>query len=199
MPENLPFSEACERNKQAILEVLEKVLPASGLVLEIGSGTGQHVVHFSTHLPLVQWQPSEQAENLTGLQKRLDLQAGTNVLPAIVLNVRDSWPPHSFEAIISSNTAHIMSWREVVSMFEGVSHLLKPDGVFCLYGPFNENGQFTAPSNQQFDQNLKARNPLMGLRDVSELENLAHSLHLKLEQRIPMPANNQILVFRQNA
>lgn len=198
MSEDLLFAAACERNKQPILEVLQRVLPVSGLILEIGSGTGQHVVHFAGHLPLLQWQPSEQAGNLPGLQKRLDLQAGTNVLPAIVLDVSASWPEKKYQAIISANTAHIMSWQEVICMFRGVSESLEPDGVFCLYGPFNENGHFTAPSNQQFDQNLKSRNPLMGLRDVSELEKLAQSLHLNLEQKIQMPANNQILVFRRN-
>lgn len=199
MSEDLPFAAACERNKQPILDVLQRVLPESGLVLEIGSGTGQHVAHFSGHLPLLRWQPSEQVENLPGLQKRLALQAGTNVLPAIVLDVKSAWPDLACQAVISANTAHIMSWPEVICMFRGVSELLEPGGVFCLYGPFNENDQFTAPSNQQFDQNLKARNPLMGLRDVSELEKLAEGLHMKLQQKIQMPANNQILVFRQKS
>jgi len=198
MPEDLLFAEACERNKQPILEVLQQVLPNSGLVLEIGSGTGQHVVYFAAHLPLLRWQPSEQAGNIAGLQKRLDLQGGTNVLPAIVLDVSAGWPELACQAIISANTAHIMSWQEVICMFRGVCALLQPGGIFCLYGPFNENGQFTAPSNQQFDQNLKARNPLMGLRDVSELEELAESHHLELERKTEMPANNQMLVFRQH-
>lgn len=195
MPEDLPFAPACERNKQPILEVLQQVLPQSGLVLEIGSGTGQHVVHFSRRLPLLLWQPSEQAENLPGLQKRLDLEAEANVLPAFVLDVAASWPELTCQAVISSNTAHIMSWPEVVCMFRGVSGLLKPGGVFCLYGPFNEDGHFTSSSNQHFDQSLKARSPLMGLRDVLELEKLAQSSHMQLEQKFNMPANNQILVF----
>ncbi len=198
MPEELPFAAACERNKQPILDVLQRVLPASGLVLEIGSGTGQHLVHFSGHLPLLHWQPSEKAENLPGLQKRLDLQPGMNVLPAIVLDVSASWPELACQAIVSANTAHIMSWQEVICMFRGVSELLEPAGVFCLYGPFNENGHFTAASNQQFDQNLKASSPLMGLRDVLELEKLAQSRHMQLQQKVQLPANNQMLIFRQH-
>ncbi len=197
MNESLAFAPACERNKQLILEVLQQVLPDSGLVLEIGSGTGQHMVHFSKHLPLLQWQPSEQAQNLASLQQRLDLQAGANVMPAIALDVAETWPELTCQAVISANTAHIMSWLEVICMFEGVAEVLRPAGIFSLYGPFNENSQFTAPSNQQFDQDLKARNSLMGLRDVAELEKLAASHHMNLQQKIPMPANNQILVFRQ--
>ncbi len=197
MNESLAFAPACERNKQPILEVLQAVLPNSGLVLEIGSGTGQHVVHFAANMPQLQWQPSEQAENLASLQQRLDLQASANVLPAIVLDVAGDWPELTYQAIVSANTAHIMSWPEVIRMFDGVAGLLQPGGVFSLYGPFNENGQFTAASNQQFDQSLKDRNPLMGLRDVAELEELAHRHHMKLERQFALPANNQILLFRQ--
>lgn len=197
MHHELPFAPASERNKQPILEVLERELPSSGLVLEIGSGTGQHVVHFSAHLPKLQWQPSEQASNLPGLQSRLDQQSGKNVLPAIKLDVADSWPEIEVSAIFSANTAHIMSWPEVVCMFDGVAAVLKPWGVFCLYGPFNENGAFTSASNQQFDQQLRSQKPSMGLRDVAELENLARERQMFLQKQVAMPANNQILVFHK--
>jgi SAM-dependent methyltransferase len=193
----LPFAPACERNKQPILEVLQRILPPAGLVLEIGSGTGQHVVYFSEHLPDLQWQPSEQAENLAGLQSRLDQQAGANVWPAIQLDVAAAWPELDVVAIISANTAHIMSWPEVVCMFDGVGGLLKPAGVFSLYGPFNVNGEFTSASNQQFDLQLRSQKPGMGLRDVAELEKLAQQQHMYLDQQIAMPANNQVLVFRK--
>lgn len=195
----LPFAPASERNKQPILEVLQAVLPTSGTVLEIGSGTGQHVVHFAAQMPQLQWQPSEQAENLPGLQRRLDQQAGGNVHAAMELDVAGAWPQQKADAVFSANTAHIMSWPEVVCMFDGVAAVLQPGGVFCLYGPFNVNGEFTAPSNQQFDQELRARKPSMGLRDVAELEKLAQQRHMQLQQRIEMPANNQVLVFRKLA
>jgi hypothetical protein len=198
MDSALPFAPACERNKQPILEVLQRVLPQAGLVLEIGSGTGQHVVHFSSHLPQLHWQPTEQVENLPGLQQRLDLEAGKTVLPAIELDVAAAWPDISVAAVISANTAHIMGWQEVICMFDGVSRILVAGGPFCLYGPFNENGEFTSASNQQFDQDLKSRKSSMGIRDVVELEKLANRRHMKLEQRITMPANNQVLVFRKN-
>ncbi|HET6565134.1 MAG TPA: DUF938 domain-containing protein, partial [Xanthomonadales bacterium] len=160
---------------------------------------GQHVVHFSAHLPALQWQPTEQIENLPGLQDRLDLEAGSNVLPAFELDVAASWPSLEAEAVISANTAHIMSWPEVVCMFEGVAQVLRPKGVFSLYGPFNVDGEFTSGSNQQFDQDLRSRKASMGLRDVSELEKLAERQQMQLEQRITMPANNQVLVFRKLA
>jgi cyclopropane fatty-acyl-phospholipid synthase-like methyltransferase len=195
----LPFAPACERNKQPILEVLQQVLPPSGRVLEIGSGTGQHVVHFAENLPDLQWQPSEQSQNLAGLQARLDQQAGANVLSAIELDVAAAWPELDVVAIISANTAHIMSWPEVLGMFDGVARLLKPGGVFSLYGPFNSNGEYTSASNQQFDLQLKSQNPHMGLRDVTALEKLAQRRQMYLAQQVPMPANNQILLFRKQA
>ena len=197
MEYKLPFAPACERNKQPILEVLRRILPPTGRVLEIGSGTGQHVVYFSGQLPDLQWQPSEQAENLAGLQDRLDQQAGENVLTAIELDVAAAWPELDVVAIISANTAHIMIWPEVVCMFDGVAGLLKPAGVFSLYGPFNVNGEFTSASNEQFDQQLRSQKPGMGLRDVAELEKLAQQRQMYLGQQIAMPANNQVLVFRK--
>ncbi|MDZ4728910.1 MAG: DUF938 domain-containing protein [Xanthomonadales bacterium] len=199
MEQDLPFAPACERNKQPILEVLQRVLPQSGLVLEIGSGTGQHLVHFSAHLPQLLWQPTEQVENLPGLQRRLDMEAGSSVLPAMELNVAAAWPVISAAAVISANTAHIMGWQEVICMFGGVANILAEGGPFCLYGPFNQNGEFTSESNQQFDRDLKWRKASMGIRDVTELEKLAGRRHMKLEQQIALPANNQMLVFRKDS
>jgi SAM-dependent methyltransferase len=195
--EQLPFAPACERNKQPILEVLRRVLPQSGTVLEIGSCTGQHLVFFANELPGLEWQPSDQAEYLPGLNLRLEQEAGSNVHPAIVLDVASDWPTSRFDAVISANTAHIMDWPEVVCMFDGVSRVLLPGGVFALYGPFNENGEFTSASNQAFDQDLKSRDPRMGIRDRKDLETLATNHQMSLEQKVAMPANNQVLVFRR--
>lgn len=191
----LPFSPASERNKGPILEALERVLPRHGTVLEIGSGTGQHVVHFSARLPFLQWQPSDRAENLAGLRLRIHQEGGANILHPISLDVLIDWPEQEYAAIYSANTAHIMSWRAVCAMFEGVASHLVPTGVFCLYGPFNENGSFTAASNVAFHEQLRSENPEMGLRDICDLEKLAASQQLRLARRVAMPANNQILVF----
>lgn len=194
----LPFSEACERNRRPILEVLEQVLPEQGLVLEIGSCTGQHVVYFARALTALTWQPSDQAEYLPGLAARIHEQGSPNIREAVELDVTKTWPVSSFDAAFSANTAHIMNWAAVRSMFAGVGAGLVPDGVFCLYGPFNERGDFTSESNRVFDSGLRARNPEMGIRDLEELEKLAQSHHMKLGRQFRLPANNSILVFRKS-
>lgn len=193
--EPIPFSPASERNKAPILEVLGTVLPRAGVVLEIGSGTGQHVVYFASHFPHLQWQPADRAEYLPDLRRRLATEGGANVRCAIELDVLSDWPIEVFDAIYSANTAHIMSWTAVCAMFAGVAMHLGDGCVFCLYGPFNEGGHFTAPSNEAFDARLRREDPTMGLRDISALETLAQRHHLELTRRFPMPANNQILLF----
>ena len=193
----LPFAEACERNKQPILDVLGRVLPADGRILEIGSGTGQHVVFFAPRFPCLLWQPSDCRENLDGISRRIEQEGGENTLSPIELNVLDQWPERVFDAAFSANTAHIMAWEAVCAMFAGLERHLAPGCVFCLYGPFNEGGRFTASSNQEFDRQLRARTPHMGLRDIDALESLAESHQMSLELRYAMPANNQLLVFRR--
>lgn len=193
----LPFSEACERNKQAILDVLRNILPAHGRILEIGSCTGQHLVFFAAHLRRLQWQPSDCSEYLGGLTDRIELEGGENVLAPVELDVLGRWPGQVFNAVYSANTAHIMSWAAVCAMFAGLETHLAPDSVFCLYGPFNQDGRFTAESNESFDRQLRARCSHMGLRDVEALESLAIKHHMHPAGRHAMPANNQLLVFRR--
>ncbi len=195
----LPFSDACERNKNPILEVLEQYFPKRGFVLEIGSGTGQHVVHFARKMTALKWQPSDVEENLPDLIARCDAEGSENIKPPIALDVRDKeaaqWPDRVLSAVFSANTAHIMSWSAVRAMFEGVGARLKERGVFCLYGPFNDHGKYTSDSNRAFDLQLKSQNPKMGLRDVQSLEILAGKNNMRLADQVRMPANNQTLVF----
>jgi cyclopropane fatty-acyl-phospholipid synthase-like methyltransferase len=195
MNSELSFSEACERNKAAILEALLAVFPSRGRALEIGSGTGQHVVYFAPHFPRLSWQPTEREENLQDLEARISQEGGRRVLPPIQLDVRNAWPDHHYDAVFSSNTTHIMGWGEVCRMFAGVGARLRPQGVFCLYGPFNEEGRFTAQSNADFDQDLRQRDPSMGLRDVEALDSLAGDHGMELHKQVNLPANNQLLVF----
>jgi SAM-dependent methyltransferase len=195
MNDVLPHSEACERNKAPILAALRRWLPVRGWVLEIGSGTGQHVVHFAPRFPKLSWQPSGRDDEIGGLKLRIERETGANVLPPITLDVTGAWPDHGFDAVYSSNTAHIMSWPEVQRMIVGVGKCLRPGGVFCLYGPFHVGGASTSPSNAEFDRHLQARDPGMGLRDVEALESLAERHQMRLEAREAMPANNQLLVF----
>ena len=192
---DLPFAEACERNREPILAALLPRMPGSGIVLEIGSGTGQHVVFFAPRFPAVSFQPSDRLEHLPGVNARIRAEGGPNILPAIELDVRGVWPDRKFAAVYSANTAHIMGWPEVCDMVSGIGRRLEPGGTFFLYGPFNEGGRATAESNSEFDRHLQARDPAMGLRDVEELDALARQHRMRLNERIAMPANNQLLVF----
>ena len=194
---NLPFSEACERNKEPILEALGRIFPTSGRVLEIGSCTGQHLVFFAPSFPELSWQPSDQLDYLEGLSARIRLEGSPNILEAIELDVSKEWPGQLFDAVYSSNTAHIMSWESVCAMFAGVGSCLLPGGVFCLYGPFNEGGRFTTVSNQEFDFSLRARDATQGIRDLEALETLASGQQMKLTQQFRLPANNCLLVFHK--
>lgn len=194
---DLPFSPACERNKRPIWEVLAQVLPQAGIVLEIGSGTGQHVVYFASEREQLQWQPTDRPEYLPGLRQRLEREGRDNIRPPLILDVLEPWPGQVFDAVYSSNTAHIMSWPAVCAMFTGIGPRLENGGVFCLYGPFNENGEFTAPSNAAFDAQLRAQDPQMGLRDIADIESLAVGQHMRLTGQFQLPANNRILLFQK--
>ena len=191
-----PFSSAAERNRQPILEQLQLLLPAKGTVLEIGSGTGEHATWFCHALKGLHWQPSDRAENLDGLSIRFGMENNPRILPLMKLDVlSDTWPKETYEAVYSANTAHIMSWPAVEAMFAGVAQHLVKGAKFCLYGPFNVDGQFTSQSNAAFDMHLRSRDPEMGIRDVAALESLATDGQMYLDQKIAMPANNFILVF----
>lgn len=194
----MPYSSAAERNRQPILEQLKTLLPDNGSVLEIGSGTGQHAVFFTRYLPDLLWQPSEREENLAGLEARFRAEGNGNIMPPLKLDVLlDPWPDYCYDAAYSANTAHIMPWRAVVAMFDGVADRLDTSARFCLYGPFNINNRFTSPSNAHFDACLRAEDSKMGIRDIGILEELAVLNEMKLEQKIAMPSNNFILVFKK--
>lgn len=194
-----PFAESCEQNKTPILEVLRDVLQQPGALLEIGSGTGQHAVFFARQLPHLDWQPSDVAENLPGIELWLRESPLPNLRAPVVLDVaRSPWPDAEYDAAFSANTAHIMGWPEVERMFEGLATVLRPGGLFCLYGPFNHGGRYTAPSNERFDAWLKSRDPRMGVRDLDDLQSLAERVDMTLADDFTMPADNRTLVWRRN-
>jgi cyclopropane fatty-acyl-phospholipid synthase-like methyltransferase len=200
----LTSSEACERNKGPILDVLRLEFAASHRVLEIGSGTGQHAVHFATHLPHLTWQPSELQENLPQLIERLRVEGAANLAAPIALDVREEpWPGVAADAIFSANTLHIMSWADVQQFFRGAGAVLSGalaagnDAVLCVYGPFRYDGRHTSASNAEFDAYLKARDPRSGIRDFEALERLAQAQGLELAADHAMPANNRTLVWRR--
>lgn len=192
-----PFSQACENNKAAILAVLKNYFSEVDSVLEIGSGTGQHAVHFAEHLPHVSWQPADQRQYIPGIQSWIDWKPLPNVLPPLELDVNLPWPIDSVDAIFSANTVHIMSWPEVEKMFQSIGSVLNQRGVFCLYGPFNYRGRYTSDSNASFDQWLKQRDPLSGIRDFEAIERLAETAGLILLSDEVMPANNRCLVWKK--
>ncbi|GAC1453530.1 MAG: DUF938 domain-containing protein [Steroidobacteraceae bacterium] len=196
----LPVSEACERNKGPILGVLARELAARRAVLEIASGTGQHAVHFATHLPHLAWQPSELPAQLPQLLERLAREAPPNVRAPVVLDVRDDpWPVADCDAVFSANSLHIMDLRAVREFFRGVGQLLPAGGVLCVYGPVRYRGEYTSASNAQFDAWLHERDPLSGIRDFEALDALAGEHGFTLHADHAMPANNQTLVWRRVA
>lgn len=198
MSQDLPYSPAADRNRAPILEALRGRMPQAGRLLEIGAGSGQHAVYLAKQFPAIQWLPSERGDALPGLVARLRLEGGPNLLPARILDVvSDAWPAGLFAAAYSANTAHIMPWEAVRAMLRGLGDCLQPGAPLFLYGPFNVDGQFTAPSNAAFDASLRRQDPRMGLRDLDALESCAAGHQLQLQERIDMPANNFLLVFRK--
>ena len=193
-----PYSEACERNREPILQVLRQWFTQPGIALEIGAGTGQHAVHFAGNLPHLQWQPTDREENLAGIGLWVSEAALPNLRAPLQFDVRDSkWPVETVDYIFSANTAHIMSWPEVELMFAGVARVLRPRGLFALYGPFNRDGRFTSDSNQAFDAALRERDPQMGLRDDAALKALAREHGLRFSGEHAMPANNRVLIWQR--
>lgn len=191
-----PFSAACERNREPILAMLRKVLPPSGRVLEIGSGTGQHAVYFGAALPALQWQTSDLPSNHPGIHAWLAEEAPPNVLPPIELDVSAGpWPVGPWDAVFTANTCHIMAWDEVKAMIAGVAKVLQSGGPFCVYGPFNYGGRFTSESNAMFDVSLKAQGEHMGIRNFEDVDREANTNGLVLVEDCAMPANNRLVVW----
>jgi hypothetical protein len=192
----LPFSAACERNKEPILEVLRSRFAGRTQVLEIGSGTGQHAVHFAAALPDLIWHPTEQLAYLEDLTERVKLEGPANLRAPTLLDVRQAvWPLRSVDAMFTANTLHIMSWPEVSALFRGCGSVLAPRGVLCIYGPFRYAGRYTSDSNRDFDRMLQERDPQSGIRDIREVTLLGEQYGLRLDADHDLPANNRLVVF----
>jgi len=194
-----PHAPACERNREPILEVLRPWLADRRRVLEIGSGTGQHAVHFAAALPWLVWQASDVAERLPGIRAWLDEAQLPNTPPPLAIDVGAPWPPLQADAVFSANTLHIMDMGAVEAFFAGAGRVLAqaPGGVLVVYGPFNEGGAFTSPSNREFDAWLRARDPRSGIRDLDTCDALARAAGLQRADDVAMPAHNRCLVWRR--
>ena len=198
-PEAKRHAPATARNRDAIADMLSGILPASGTILEIASGTGEHIVHFAGAFPHLLWQPSD--HDVLGLESisAWSAEAGLpNLLPHVLIDASaPDWPVARADALLCINMVHIAPWAATQGLMAGAGRLLSKGAPLILYGPYIETGVETAPSNLAFDGNLRAQNPDWGLRDLTEVTTLAAAHGLRLDQRIEMPANNLSLVFRK--
>ena len=192
-----PFSQACENNKQPILDGLLALLDEPGDLLEIGSGTGQHAAFLPAYLPHIRWQPSDLPDNLPGIALWLEESAAKNVRRPMVLDVNGRWPGQTFRYLFTANTFHIMSEASVARCIEqGASHL-QAGGLFLVYGPMKHADRPTADSNVQFDAWLRERDPRSGLRDLQWVDQQMQAQGLTLSSEQVMPANNMLLAWRK--
>lgn len=200
MENNLPFSQACENNKLPILEVLQRHLPGKATVLEIAGGTGQHAVFFAGKFPQLRWLSSDVPAAVATLNIRIGQANLSNLPEAIAIDANDAdWNCAVVDAIYSANSLHIMPAASVEKFFAGVGRNLRKGGLLLIYGPFKYRGNFTTPSNAQFDLWLKDRDALSGVRDFEWVNELAENIGMELLEDNAMPANNQLLVWRMTA
>jgi hypothetical protein len=187
------------RNREPILAVLRRALPARGTVLEVASGTGEHAVYFAAALPHLVWQPSDrELRALRSIAAHRAAAGLPNLLPPIELDATAPvWPLARADAIVSINMIHIAPWAATEGLMTGASRLLAPESALVLYGPFKEDGRHTAGSNAAFDASLKAQDPQWGVRDLGDVAALAHRYGLDLVERVAMPANNLSVIFRK--
>ena len=190
---------ATQRNREPILHVLRKVLPQSGLVLELASGTGEHIVHFARSLPLLRWQPSDpEPDARASIAAWVAAEALGNVQPPLDLDATgEAWPIARADAALCINMIHISPWAATAGLMRGAGRLLGPGQPIFLYGPFRRPGRVLEPSNAAFDADLKQRDPRWGLRDLDEVAACAQINGLELDGVIEMPANNLSVVFRR--
>jgi len=190
---------ATERNRDPILEVLRRVLPPTGLVLEIASGTGQHVAYFARALPALKWQPSDPSEpHRDSVRAWTSAATVENVADPVALDVESwPWPVTRADAILNINMIHIAPWSAAVALFQGAARVLPAGGVLFMYGPFKRGGVHTAESNQRFDQRLRGEDPRWGVRDLEAVQAVAAEAGFEPPEIVAMPANNLSLVFRR--
>ncbi len=190
---------ATQRNREPILEVLRAVLPVKGLVLELASGTGEHAVYFARHLPTLTWQPSDPSPEARGsIAAWAGAEGLGNVLPPLDLDAAaGDWPIADAGGLVCVNMIHIAPWQATLGLMQGAGRVLPPGAPLYLYGPYIRPGHPLAPSNRDFDLDLRRRDPDLGLRDLDEVTAIAAQHGFKRESVIEMPANNLSVVFRK--
>lgn len=196
---------ATQRNREPILAVLKDVLPSAGRVLEVASGTGEHAVHFAPALHPLVWQPSDPDPLNRASIAAWTADSGVDLPPPLALDVTaDRWPvedagTRDIVAVVAINLIHIAPWDATIGLFAGADRILGPDGIVYLYGPYQIDGQHTAPSNAAFDESLRQQNPAWGVRDMGEVTAVAERHGFRLDATVAMPANNHSLIFRRTA
>ncbi|AOJ05833.1 SAM-dependent methyltransferase [Burkholderia mayonis] len=195
------WAPATERNREPILDVLKRVLPVRGTVLEIASGTGQHAIHFAAALPDLVWQPTDtEAAARASIAAWAADAALPNLRAPLALDVCvEPWPLAAADAIVCINMIHIAPWAAACALFDGAARVLPDGGVLYLYGPYRRGGAHTAESNAQFDAQLRSRDPAWGVRDLETVAELGRAADLALDEIVEMPANNLSVVFRKRA
>ncbi|MGD1989570.1 MAG: DUF938 domain-containing protein [Pseudomonadales bacterium] len=194
------YSPAAEKNKGPILEALRERVPLRAHVLEVGSGSGQHALHFTEALPKLRWQPTERSDGLTALAANLAAAGRATILPPLALDLASGpWPAGPFDAVYAANVMHIVSELLGETLLRGAASVLREGGQLLLYGPYKFGGTFTTESNAEFDQWLKARDPRSGVREFEAVARVAETAGLELVDNRAMPSNNQLLCFRRRA
>lgn len=199
MDDQRRHAPATQRNREPILEVLRRVLPERGTVLEVAAGTGEHAVFFAAALPGLAWQPTDADPGcLESIAAWVRHEERPNLLAPLHLDATsEAWPVDEADAVFNANMIHISPWVACLGLLRGAGRTLRRGGVLVLYGPYRIDGAHTAPSNAAFDADLRSRDPAWGVRDLEEVIRVADGEGLTLEQRLAMPANNQTLVFRR--
>ena len=198
-PDPRLYAPAVARNREPILAVLRRVLPSSGLVLEVASGSGEHARFFAAALPQLTWQPSDSDPRArASIAAFRDAGAPPNLLPPVALDASAAeWPVAGAAAVMCINMIHIAPWSACAGLMAGAARVLTSGGVLYLYGPYKEDGRHTAPSNAAFDADLRARDPRWGVRDLAEVIALAHRHGFTHRETVAMPANNRSVVFHR--
>ena len=197
--DRLPFSQACENNKEPILKVLKEYISDQESLLEIAGGTGQHGEFFAKSFPNLLWQTSDLPSAVAGLNLRISETSLQNFPPALTLDVNDSnWNVKKYELLFTANSLHIMSEKSVENFFSKIPNILQQNALVFIYGPFKYGGKFTTKSNAEFNEWLKEKDLRSGVRDFEVISELAVSVGLSLVADVQMPSNNQLLVFSRS-
>ena len=194
--DRLPFSQACEKNKEPILKVLKEYVSDQESLLEIAGGTGQHGEFFAKSFPNIVWQTSDLPDAVTDLNLRISEANLQNFPRALTLDVNDpNWNVKKYELLFTANSLHIMSEESVENFFSRIPDALQQSALVFIYGPFKYDGKFTTESNAEFDEWLKEKDRRSGIRDFEVISELAISAGFSFVADVQMPSNNQLLVF----